>query len=258
MKLRTGLLGALGVVSALGAWEAVSRLGIVPETSLPPASQTLQRLAVELGRPETWLGTVQTLAQAGVSVAICIALAVPLGILIGRVPLADRYTRSTIDFLRSVPGIALVPLLLLFIGAKPEMVISLAVFVAFWPLLIQTIEGARSVEPLALEMARAFRLGRARTLRRIVLPATTPQIITGLRMAITICLLVTVGAQLLSGAPGLGQQIAIANTKGDGLGVYAIGIWTGVLGILVNLALRAVEKRVLSWHIAATKMGLAA
>lgn len=255
---RAALLGAAGVVGMLALWELVSRLGVVSAQSLPPATTVFGRLLAELGRSETWAATFTTLAQAAVSVVICTLIAVPLGILIGRVPVADRYTRSTIDFLRAMPGIALVPLFLLFIGATNEMVILLASFVAIWPLLIQTIEGARSVEELALDMARAFRLRPGRRFFRVVLPATMPSVITGLRLAVTVALLVSIGAGLLSGAPGIGQLIAVANINGDGLGVFAFALWGGMLGIVVLSGLRVIDARLLAWHYSRVQMERAA
>ncbi|WP_162903809.1 ABC transporter permease [Leucobacter sp. wl10] len=255
---RAVLLGAVGVVGALVLWELISRLGIVSELSLPPASTVLERLAKELGRSATWTATAITLMQAVVSIVLCTVIAVPLGILIGRVPAVDRYTRSTIDFLRAMPGIALVPLFLLFIGATSEMVIFLASFAAIWPLLIQVIEGARSVEELALNMARGYRLSRGRQFFRVVLPATMPSIVTGLRLATTVALLVSIGAGLLSGAPGVGQLIAVANVNADGLGVFAFSLWSGVLGIAVLTVLRVTEGRLLAWHYARVQMERAA
>ncbi len=255
---RAVALGAAGILGALIAWELVVRLGVVAAETLPPASTVIARLVSELRQAETWMATGTTLLQALVSIAICTLVAVPLGILIGRVPVADRYTRSTIDFLRAMPGIALVPLFLLFIGATNEMVVFLALFAAIWPLLIQVIEGARSVEGLALDMARGYRLSPARQFFRVVLPATTPSIVTGLRLAMMVALLVSIGAGLLSGAPGLGRLIVVANTNGDGLGVFAFAVWSGVLGIAVLTALRFVENHLLSWHYARVQMERAA
>ncbi len=252
LRSRPLLLGVAGLAIVIVLWEAVSRLGIVRETSLPPASVTFARLGVELVRPALWVGTAETLVQIAASTALCLAIAVPLGLLIGRLPVLDRYTRSSVDFLRAVPGLALVPLFVLVIGAKPEMVIALAAFVAIWPLLTQTIDGARGVEPLALEMARTFRLGRARTFTAVVLPSAAPYVVTGLRITLNVALLVAVGAQLLVGAPGIGQQMATANANGDGVAIYAFSIWAGLLGVALNLLLRWAEDRALAWHKAAT------
>ncbi|WP_164520289.1 ABC transporter permease [Specibacter cremeus] len=258
MKPRPVLLGTAGLLTFLAAWELISRLGIVRQTSLPPASTTLARLAVELGRPELWTRTLETLAQIVAGTGLCLVIAVPLGLLIGRLPAVDAYSRTSIDFLRAVPGLALVPLFVMFIGARPEMVVGLATFVALWPLLTQTIDGARSVEPLALEMARSFRLGGPRTFARIVLPSAAPYIVTGLRITLNVTLLVAIGTQLLVGAPGIGQQMAQANANGDGLAIFALSIWAGVIGVALNLALRWAEDRVMAWHKASTAQGGAA
>lgn len=253
MKLRqsrAALLGALGIVCMLGLWQLIAWFEIVPARSLPSASTVLQRLVAELGEAATWNATFITLGQAALATLLCIVIAVPFGMLVGRFSIVDRYTRSTIDFLRAMPGIALVPLFLLFVGATNEMVIFLAAFVAVWPLLIQVIEGASAVEPLTLDMAQAFRLGRLRTFARVILPATMPSIITGLRLALTVALMVSIGAGLLSGAPGIGQLIAAANIAGDGIAIFAFAVWSGVLGVVLLIVLRIVEKRVLAWHYA--------
>lgn len=252
MTWRSAALGATGVVASLALWELVSRLGIVPATSLPAASTTLARLALELSRPETWLQTASTILQMLAATVLCIVIAVPLGLVIGRFRAVDAVSRTSIDFLRAVPGLALVPLFVLFIGARPEMVILLATFVSVWPLLISTIDGARAVEPLSLEMARSFRLSRMRTFAQVILPAAAPFIVTGLRVTLNVALLVAVGAQLLVGSPGIGQQMAVANVNGDGLAIYALSIWAGILGVLMNLALRGVENKAMRWHKAAT------
>lgn len=253
-RVRALWLGAVGIVGAMLLWEVIARFGIISEASLPPFTTVFGRLLGELGKAATWGATLTTLLQAAASVVICTIVAVPLGILIGRVPAADRYARSTIDFLRAVPGVALVPLFLLFIGATNEMVVLLASFVAFWPLLIQVTEGARSVEEQTLDMARSFRLGARVRFFRVVLPATMPSVITGLRLAVTVALLVSIGAGLLSGAPGVGQLISVANVNGDGLGVFAFAVWSGILGIAVLSALRRLDSRILAWHYARTRM----
>lgn len=258
MKLRSAILGAAGLLTLLTAWELISRLGIVRQASLPAASTTLARLAAELGRPDLWAQTLQTLAQIVIGAGLCIAIAVPLGLLIGRLPLLDAYSQTSIDFLRAVPGLALVPLFVMFIGARPEMVIGLSAFVALWPLLTQTIDGARSVEPLALEMARSFRLGKLRTFAQIVLPSAAPFIVTGLRITLNVTLLVAIGTQLLVGAPGIGQQMAQANANGDGLAIFALSIWAGIIGVTLNLALRWAENRLMAWHKASTAQSGAA
>lgn len=258
MRARPVLLGAAGLLGGLAVWEAVSRLGIVNPMSLPPASTTLVELASELTQRQTWTETIDTLVQIILSVALCLAVAAPLGLAIGRLRRMDAYSRTSIDFLRAVPGLALVPLFVLFAGARPVMVILLASFVAFWPLLTQTIDGARAVEPLTLEMARSYRLGSLRMFAGIVLPSAAPFIVTGLRVSVNVALLVAVGTQLLVGAPGIGQQMAVANANGNGVAVYALSLWAGIIGVALNLALRAAELRVMGWHKAMTEQNGAA
>lgn len=249
------LLGPAGLIAAFCAWQVISMLGLVPPTSLPSASDTLRRLVTLLGAPQTWVQLGRTVAQTGAGFLICAAVAIPVGIVIGRIPVVEAFIRSTVNFLRSVPGIALVPLFVLFMGPEPSMVVILTVCVSIWPLLISVVEGARAIDPTPLDMARSFRLGKLRTLGTVVVPAASPFIMSGLRITATVCLLVVVGSQLIASAPGIGQQMALANANGDARAVYALSVLAGILGVTINLALRAAEKRIMRWHHAATAHG---
>ena len=110
-----------------------------------------------------------------------------------------------IEFLRPIPSAALIPLLFLTLGTNLKSEVFLAAFGAFWPLLVQTIYGVRDVDPVALETARSFGLGRLERLYRITLPSAVPYIATGLRISSTVALILAFTAELFMGTPGLGQ-----------------------------------------------------
>jgi ABC-type nitrate/sulfonate/bicarbonate transport system permease component len=126
--------------------------------------------------------------------------------------------------------------------------VFLAAFAAFWPLLIQTYYGMHDVDPVTVDTARSFGLGRLARLRRVELPSAVGFIATGLRISLTVALILVVTAQLVIGVPGLGKDISIAQAGGDVPATYALVIATGILGWILNTAASAGERRLLRWH----------
>ena len=126
--------------------------------------------------------------------------------------------------------------------------IFLATFGAFWPLLIQTMYGVRDVDPVALETARSFGVGRLERLYRITLPSSVPYIATGLRISSTVSLILAFTAELFMGTKGLGQEVNIAQAYGLEVQLYALALATGFLGVAIHLFFTTLERRALHWH----------
>jgi ABC-type nitrate/sulfonate/bicarbonate transport system permease component len=171
-----------------------------------------------------------------------------VGLAIGSVPLLRAVTASTIEFLRPVPSVALIPLIVLVYGTRADGTIVLVVYAAFWQVLIQVLYGVQDVDPVLRETARSYRFGYVSQIRHVVWPTTLPFLMTGFRLAATVALVLTITAQLVIGSPGLGRQIAVAQSSGAVSTLYALVIVTGLLGVGVNMAARALERRALAWH----------
>jgi ABC-type nitrate/sulfonate/bicarbonate transport system permease component len=179
---------------------------------------------------------------------VAMALAVPLGILLGWSDFAARAFRVPIEFLRPIPSAALIPLLFLTLGTTIKSEIFLAAFGAFWPLLVQTMYGVRDVDPLAMDTGRSFGVGRFERLYRIKLPSAVPYIATGLRISSTVSLILAFTAELFMGIPGLGQKVNYAQAFGLDKQLYAYALATGFLGVAIHLVSAGVERRALRWH----------
>jgi ABC-type nitrate/sulfonate/bicarbonate transport system permease component len=147
-----------------------------------------------------------------------------------------------------VPSVALIPLAVLIFGAGLESKWFLAAFAATWPILLQTLYGVRDVDPVGMETARSFGIKTPERLRRVVLPSALPYIATGVRISSAVALILAVTAELVLGAPGLGQQINIARQSGAVEAMYALIIATGLIGWGLNILLSTAERRVLHWH----------
>nr|WSY50754.1 ABC transporter permease [Streptomyces sp. NBC_00886] len=242
-------LGSLGVVLAFGACEAVGRAGVVRRSYLPPASETLAR-AVELAADRTFLDDVAvTLRAWALGLVLACAIAIPLGLLLGSVPVVDDAVRAVIEFLRPLPSVALIPLVALLLGSGTETEVALITYASIWPILFNTVYGLGETDPLAKDTLRTFGFGRLSILLRVELPATAPFIAAGLRISAATALILATATELLSGfGQGLGIFIAQAQLATDGTrDVLAGVVWAGVLGLVINGVLVWAERRLFPW-----------
>ena len=238
----------VAVLLLLALWEAVVRAGLIPETSIPPATSAIGELASQVSQAAMWKAVGNTLEGWVIGLGLAVLLGVPAGILIGSSRWAYRALRVPIEFLRPIPSVALIPLAVLVYGTGLQSKVFLATFASFWPLLIQTIYGVQDVDPVATDTARAFQLGRLERLWRITVPSAVPYIATGIRIASAVALILCVTAELVIGSAGLGREINSASSGGNVDLMYAMIIATGLLGWLLNIAATMVERRVLHWH----------
>ncbi|MFG2777067.1 ABC transporter permease [Streptomyces prunicolor] len=246
-------LGSLGALLAFGACEAVGRAGIVRRSYLPPASEVLAR-AVELAGDHTFLDDVAvTLRAWALGLAIACAIAIPLGLLLGSVPVVDDAVRAVIEFLRPLPSVALIPLVSLLLGAGTETEVTLITYASIWPILFNTVYGLGETDPLAKDTLRAFGFGRLSILLRVELPATAPFIVAGLRISAATALVLATATELLSGfGQGLGIFIAQAQLATDGTrDVLAGVVWAGALGLVINGVLVRLERLAFPWRAGA-------
>lgn len=251
--MRTGRLVEASVVllsiaAALVFWEAISRTGVISEKDLPAMSTTFRELWSLIQTGSFWLAFAQTVRGWALGLAVATVLAVPIGILLGSSDFAASAFRVPIEFLRPIPSAALIPLLFLTLGTTLKSEVFLASFGAFWPLLVQTMYGVRDVDPIAMDTARSFGVGRLERLYRITLPSAVPYIATGLRISSTVSLILAFTAELFMGTPGLGKMVNYAQSYGLTTQLYALALATGVLGLGTHLLFTALERRALRWH----------
>lgn len=254
-RRRKAALGLLGIVGFGATWEVVARAGVVKQEYLPPFTTTVGRLVSELGTAKLWSVLGETVLTWAIGLAISVSAALVLGTVIGLVPFLRRATHTTIEFLRPIPSVAIIPLAVLLAGLSREAALIVVVYAPFWQVLIQVMYGIADVDTVARDTARSFGLGRWHRLRHVVLPTALPYVITGFRLAASIALVLTITAELVVGNPGIGRQIDLYRSAPDAPGLYALVLVTGLLGLLVNLGTRAIERRVLHWHPSVRKEG---
>ncbi|GAA4371546.1 ABC transporter permease [Paeniglutamicibacter cryotolerans] len=228
-------------------------LGIVRAQDLPPTTVILGQLASLLADPLLWQAIYDTVYVWALGLLIATAAGAILGLLIGSSERARNALGSTIEFLRPIPSVALIPLVVLLFGPAYESALILVIYASFWQVLIQTIYGVIDVDPVVADTARSYRFTRIGIIRHVVLPTALPFIMTGFRLASSVALVLTVTAQMMIGTPGIGQAITTAESAGNTPKMYALVLVTGFLGVLVNILARYIEKRLLSWHMSFRK-----
>jgi ABC-type nitrate/sulfonate/bicarbonate transport system permease component len=237
-----------GVGLLLALFEIVPLLGLVPPAYLPPLHRVAAALADEAGRPLFWFSVYETLRGWAIGLIVAAVGAIVIGVAIGTTPLLRTATHSTIEFLRPIPSVALIPLAVLLFGADLRSKLLLIVYASFWQILIQVLYGVQDVDPVARDTARSYRFSRWGRIRHVVWPTALPYVMTGLRLASAVALVLAVTGELIIGAPGLGQQIALAQSGGAVATLYALVVVTGLIGIVINALARWAERRVLRWH----------
>lgn len=240
--------GAAGILVALAVWQWLATAGPLAGGTLPSAVQTF----VEAGRLVTtgdfWAAVGETLAIALGGLAIATAAGVLVGMLIGVSPLAMFATRVPLEFLKPIPPIVILPILVLVLGPTLGMAVTLVAFGCVLGIVMQTEAGVADTDQVLLATARSYGLRRAEILGRVTLPSAMPYIGTSVRIAAPTALIVAVVAGLLGGGPGLGQSLLLAQIGGNRPGVFATVLLLGVLGLLVQAASNAAERRLLHWH----------
>ncbi|KXK60275.1 ABC transporter permease [Micromonospora rosaria] len=243
------LRGALGALGLALAFETVPRTGLVPAEHLPPLSTVLAALAGRAGDAALWRTVGTTLGGWALGLLLAVVAAVVAGLVIGSVGVLRTATASTIDFLRPIPSVVFIPLVVLLFGADLGATLFLVGYACFWLVLIQVLYGVRDVDPVARDAARSAGLGPVAQVRHLVWPTVLPYAVTGLRLAASVALVLTVTAGLVIGSPGLGREIWLAQAGADIPGMYALILVTGILGIGVNALVRLAERRLLHWHV---------
>ncbi|MEV1130494.1 ABC transporter permease [Agromyces sp. NPDC049794] len=241
-----GLAGVLGLIAIL---EIVSRLGLVDPQFLPPFSTVIMTMIGLFADPSFLMVVGSTLLTWLLGLSISALLGIPLGFLLGLSGRTYRATRTVFELVRTLPAVALIPLVIMIAGNGLEMKLIIAVYAAIWPILFNTIYGVRGTDPKATEMARSFTLGGAEIIRRIVLPSAAPFIATGIRVSSSIVLIVIITVELIAGgATGLGAFISQMRVQGDRVQeVYAGILVAGLLGLAINVLLGILERRFFSW-----------
>lgn len=244
---RTAQAGA-AIIAFLLAWEIVPRVGLVDSIFLPPVSRVVATWFHLAASGQLWQHLGASLERSLAGFLISVALAVPLGILIGWYRTIDRLLTPLLDVFRNTPALALLPVFVLLLGLGETSKIALVVFACAWPILLNTISAVRTVDPLLLKSARSLGFSSVPVFIKVVLPASVPTVFTGIRLAAANALLVLVAAEMSGAKAGLGYLINTAQYNFQVPEMYAGIITLSLVGLAFNQALIVIERRLSRWR----------
>ncbi len=247
-RFNSTFLGAAGIATAICLMELATESGLVQARDVPPSFDIIQTMFQNIGTMTFWDVIGDTMYQFVIGFAITIAIGIPLGLAIGSSDLLWKALRPTIEFLRPVPPVAFLALLLLLYGPTSTSAIILVVFGSIWVLLIQAIYGMRDRDEVMRETARSLRLGWWKRLRSVTLPSVLPYLATGIRLGVAYALIACISAEILVSSPGLGAKAWIDIEDGAITQSYSYILAAGLLGCGLHIVCTRLESRYLRWH----------
>ena len=239
--------GFLLIVVLIIVWEIYSR-AISDSLYLPPFSDIFRTCVLQLT-------TATYLQDIGYSLMRCFTgyflaslIMIPLGVLMGRNNLVYSLFEPLVEFFRPMPSAAIIPIAILFFGIGDKMKLFVVFFGASWPILINTIDGVRGVEPMYIQTGMVFGFSPQKILYKIIIPASLPGIFTGMRISVAIALILVITVEMIAGGNGIGYFILDAERSFHFAEMYA-GVFTiGLMGYGINLLLSKLENKVLWWY----------
>lgn len=242
------LVGRVLVFAAfIGAWALFATTHLAKISDLPSPFDSVKALIDLAQTGEFWQTIGVTVSAWGAGLALSVVIGIAIGLPLGTSRWAYLSTRVPIDALRSLPPIAIVPLVLLIMGAKLQTVIVMVVISAVWPIIVQSIYGVQNRDPELARVARSYRLSLRYRLGYVIAPELLVFLWPAFRLAATLSLLVTVTTELITGAPGIGSAIRSATTSVRTEDMFAYVIVAGVLGVTINLVLAGVQAKAFGW-----------
>jgi ABC-type nitrate/sulfonate/bicarbonate transport system permease component len=247
--IRKPVLGAAGLLGFLVVWQLIPTLGLVDREYLPYVTDVGARLSHEVVDLAFWRRVGLTAQAWAIGLAVASGAALVLGTVIGLVPFLRRATHTTVEFLRPIPSVAIVPIAVIIQGIDIQAALIIVIYASFWQMFVQVLYGVADVDVVARDTARSFGLTWAERLAKVVLPTALPYVMTGLRLAASVALILAITAEMVIGNPGLGTLIMLSrSTPGDSAGLYAFVVVAGMLGVIINTLFRIIERRALHWH----------
>jgi NitT/TauT family transport system permease protein len=251
-------------VVILGVWQLLSYLGLIKPVILPSPVAVVERFWLYLVPAQTvaesagisdWIWSSELLGDLTASLrrvvlgfAVGAGLALPLGLLMGTDRRIEGFLNPVVQFLRPIPPIAYIPLAILWFGLGDPPAVFLIAIGAFFPVLINTIAGVRSVDSIYIRAATNLGANGLTMFRRVILPAATPYILTGMRIGIGTAFIVVIVAEMIAVNSGLGYRILEAREYMWSDKVIAGMIAIGLLGLAIDIGVNRLSNHLLRWH----------
>ena len=246
IRLRALIWQSATVVLLLALWQWAATTHPAPYL---PSLKPVALAYLALLQPDNFMDIVfPSLSRLAVGFGLAVILGTIAGIALGYLRWLDPWIRPVLEYLRFVPTVAILPAALLLFGATDTMRIFVIAFGSVFPVLLAAIDGARRGNSMLLDVARILKFSLAEKLFRVILPGALPSIFAGVRIALSIGLVMMVISELIAANDGLGFYILRNQRLFQTANVYAGVLMLGTIGLILTLALISIENRVLAWH----------
>ncbi|MCV7206424.1 ABC transporter permease [Mycolicibacterium peregrinum] len=236
------------VAAFLGLWEVAPRVGLVDKVFLPPFSEVVSAWFTLLGNGQLAEHVSASLSRALIGLAIAIVVSIPLGVAIAWYRPVAEFLNPILELFRNTAALALLPVFILILGIGETSKVALVIYAASFPILLNTISGVRTVDPLLIKSARSLGLSPVRLFQKVILPAAVPTIFTGLRMAAASSILVLIAAEMVGAKAGLGYLITASQLNFQIPNMYAGIVTIALVGVIFNGIVVAIEGRLSGWR----------
>jgi ABC-type nitrate/sulfonate/bicarbonate transport system permease component len=243
------LNGVFFLLLLLAAWEFVSRAQWMNPLIVPAWSKILETLASLIWSGQIPLQILASLKRAMLGYLLAAVVFIPLGIFMGLFDPLRRALEVIIEMLRPIPPPVIIPVAMLFFGLEDEMKIFVIFFSCAWPILLNTLDGVRGIDRVLVQTARTFGLSQLKIIWQIVLPASSPQIMTGLRVSLPITLILVVISEMIGSTDGIGYFILDSQRRFRVAQMYAGMVALAILGYTLNQLFDWLYRRLLPWHV---------
>ena len=241
--------GTLGVIIAIASVEIAVRTGLVSTDVVPSVGDIARSLVQLIGESEFWRAVVATMSAWLYAITVSMIVGSAVGVVVGRSRLLRAGMGPVVDAMRSTSAVALIPLAILVFGTGTQMKVALAVYASLWPMILGGIHGSASIERTLLDVARMLRWSWTKRTVRLVLPSALPFLVSALRSSSIVALVVVVSAEIIGGNDGLGRLVARSQQTGVALDrMYAVVVVTALIGLLADVLIAHVQRRLLKWH----------
>ena len=249
--LRSGLAALAPGLAFIVFWvallEVAARNGWVNRVFSPFPSAIAARLGGVAGSPVFLEALGSTLGLLATGYFLACAAGILLGLAMGYHRPSYVLLEPTLELIRPIPKPALLPPLILLLGLGAAMKIAIVFLGALFPVLINTVQGVRTVDSVLIDVARTFRRGTLRTVFRVVLPASLPMILSGMRVSLGLGLILVTLSEMLTGSQGLGAQLVDAQRAFRVQDMYAWTVVLALVGLALALSFNALERRLIFW-----------
>ncbi|WP_011582851.1 MULTISPECIES: ABC transporter permease [Chelativorans] len=250
LALANAAKGFLPLVIAIGVWQYAGD----KESALFPPPATWWPAIADLIAADTFFPALNaTLSLIGLSLAAASLVGFVLGLVIGTLPGFRHWTSLVLEYLRALPPPVIIPLAVLLLGYTMTMKVSVIAFAAFWPVMLNTIAGVSQIHNLTFDVARSLRMTWFETLSKVVLPATIPSLLLGIRIALPQSVVVTLVVEMFTGESGIGSLMIAAQRNFNAAEVFGLLAVMGLFGYGLTAAFSGLERAILRrWPLSAS------